>query len=157
MKTTIFILLAVGFSLSVSAEEALNQRMVEIWQPRNEAQFQITINVPSRWDISPGMARDENNAKRIEFGEAAILERSTFKGLKITMRKKYDTNITLVLGDAPNEAETGYGVIKGTVYKLFVVFENKYYQCITFYDWQGSPSQKKLFLEMIKNIQIKKL
>jgi hypothetical protein len=153
IKKNMFVVLLIVLVKSALIADVSNIQMNEKWQTGNQ-EAEIILSVPPRWKIQPGMARDEKNNKRIEFSIADSYDRSTLRGLKIISRKKYDSEFELVVAEEQNEAETGTGVVKGTVYALHIIYRGKSYQRIAFFDWQGTPSNKKLYLEIIKDIKI---
>lgn len=141
---------------TVCAEPALTNKLSKKRQI-GEQYYQITLPIPEKWTPKSGIARDEKNDKRIEFSIADIFDRATLNGLKIISQTHYDRDFELKVTEEENEAETGSGVVKGKIYGLYIVLKNQHYQRVAFFDWQGTPSNKKLYLEMIRDIEIRKV
>ncbi|AFM13431.1 hypothetical protein [Turneriella parva] len=154
MKTVKFSALFI-FSIGLMCAEDMTVKLLSLtW--RGNPEIQIDLQIPLKWEISGTMARDEKSKKRVELSVSEDFNDSEIRGKKIIYKNAYDKEFEIITIMEKNDAETGTGVVSGTVYECYVIHNRKKVQLIHFFDWQGAPSNKKLYIEMMKNIKIRK-
>jgi hypothetical protein len=155
MKQIKFIILFVLTAGATCAEQVVTKRMSKAW--RGNPKIEIDLQISSKWEIDGGMASDEKRRKRIEFSVSDAFSNSEVRDKTIIYRNNYDNEFEIIVTEEQNEAESGTGVMRGTVYGCYIVHNKKDFQLIHFFDKQGRPVMKSLFLEIIKNIKIRKV
>lgn len=157
MPPLIRVLLILSLAPSVFGAEILHQKKFNTTWRIGSEEFEISIGIPENWKIDDDIAYDTAGTKRIEISTNGKFSSRLITGKKIIYRQSLRPDVTVLLSEEQNSAETGNKMVSGKLFACYIVLRNSEYQEIHFFDWHNRPSNRELFMTMVKHVVISKL